>query len=66
MKKVLEKTRKGRMIHIRLDENTHRELKILAVRTNSSIQSMVEEMISRRVSEELELAKNTVGKKGRG
>lgn len=41
-----------RMIHIRLDERTHRELKILAARTDATVQSVVENLIRHRVAEE--------------
>ena len=36
---------RNRMIHIRLDEETHRQLKIHAAQTGASIQQLVEEMI---------------------
>jgi len=39
------KTNRGPMIHIRLDEKTHRELKILAVTSGSTIQGVVEKLI---------------------
>jgi predicted HicB family RNase H-like nuclease len=42
---------KERMIHVRLDERTHRELKILAAETDATVQSVVEDLIKRRVAE---------------
>ncbi len=41
---------KERMIHIRLDEHTHRELKILAAKTDATLQSVVEDLIKHKVS----------------
>jgi predicted HicB family RNase H-like nuclease len=39
----------GRMIHVRLDENTHRELKILAAKTDQTVQGIVENLIKQKV-----------------
>ena len=36
---------KGRMIHIRLDDKTHRKLKINAVQNDTTIQQLVEDLI---------------------
>jgi predicted HicB family RNase H-like nuclease len=36
---------KGRMIHIRLDEQTHRQLKVHAARQGKTIQQTVEGLI---------------------
>ncbi len=49
MNKDHENTAKERMIHIRLDEQTHRKLKILVARTGTTIQSVVEDLIHRKV-----------------
>jgi predicted transcriptional regulator len=38
-----------RMIHIRLDENIHRELKILAARTDRTVQGIVEDLIRNKI-----------------
>jgi len=45
MKKNSSKQPKDRMIHIRLDDKTHRRLKIEAVQNDTTIQSLVEELI---------------------
>jgi predicted transcriptional regulator len=37
------------MIHVRLDENTHRELKILAAKTDQTVQGIVENLIKQKV-----------------
>ena len=39
----------GRMIHVRLDENTHRELKILAAKTDQTVQGIVENLIKQKI-----------------
>ena len=41
-----------RMIHVRLNELTHKRLKMLTVREDSTIQGIVEELIERRLAEE--------------
>ena len=40
------------MVHIRLDEHTHRELKILAARNDTTVQDLVEELIKDKVSQD--------------
>ena len=45
MKKESNAHTKDRMIHIRLDDKTHRRLKIEAVQNDTTIQSLVEELI---------------------
>lgn len=45
MKKNTDTISKKRMIHIRLDEKTHKLLKISAVRKDTTVQSLVEELI---------------------
>lgn len=40
---------KGRMIHIRLDERTHRQLKVHAAQQGLTIQQTVEGLISRNM-----------------
>jgi predicted HicB family RNase H-like nuclease len=49
MEKNRERHSRERMIHIRLDEHTHRQLKILAARTDASVQSVVENLIRLRL-----------------
>ncbi len=49
MTKALAKASRGPMIHIRLDEKTHRDLIVLVARTDTTIQQVVESMICRRV-----------------
>lgn len=44
MKKTNAKSR-DRMIHIRLDENTHKRLKLEAVHRDSTVQNLVERLI---------------------
>ena len=46
-----------RMIHVRLNALTHRRLKMLTVREDSTIQGVVEELIEKRLSEEQEETK---------
>ena len=46
-----------RMIHVRLNTLTHRRLKMLTVREDSTIQGVVEELIEKRLSEEQEETK---------
>jgi hypothetical protein len=41
-----------RMIHVRMNELTHRRLKMLTVREDSTIQGVVEELIEKRLAEE--------------
>jgi len=47
MKNKTDKRTKERMIHIRLDDNTHRQLKINAVQNDTTIQQLVEDLILR-------------------
>lgn len=42
------KSPKVRMIHIRLDDKIHRQLKVDAAQNDSSIQQLVESLIRRR------------------
>jgi len=37
------------MIHVRLDEETHKKLKIYAAQTSTTIQQLVEGLIRRKV-----------------
>ncbi len=53
-----------RMIHIRLDEHTHRELKILAAETDATLQSLVEDLIRRRVTGDQEPRDRTENTRG--
>jgi hypothetical protein len=43
--------RKGRMIHIRLDDKTHRQLKIHAAQNDTTIQQLVENLICQKFIE---------------
>jgi len=45
MRKILDVQTKNRMIHIRLDEKTHKRLKIKAVQSDTTIQKLVEDLI---------------------
>jgi len=45
MKKKTNTQSKDRMIHIRLDDKSHKRLKIMAVQGDTTIQQIVEEMI---------------------
>jgi predicted HicB family RNase H-like nuclease len=45
MKKESNAHTKDRMIHIRLDDKTHKRLKIKAVQEDTSIQKLVEDLI---------------------
>jgi predicted HicB family RNase H-like nuclease len=45
MKKNSNKPTKDRMIHIRLDDKTHKRLKIEAVHQDTTVQSLVEQLI---------------------
>lgn len=64
MEKKRERHSRERMIHIRLDEHTHRQLKILAARTDASVQSVVENLIRRRLNGDQDAAGRT--RKNRG
>ena len=50
MSKNNDVTHKGRMIHIRLDEDTHLRLKVHAAESRSTIQQLVEALIRRKYS----------------
>ena len=50
MKKKSITQTKDRMIHIRLDERVHRELKIFAVKNDTTIQALVEGLITNRLA----------------
>jgi predicted HicB family RNase H-like nuclease len=45
MKEKLITQTKNRMIHIRLDNKTHRRLKIKAVKEDTTVQKLVEDLI---------------------
>jgi predicted HicB family RNase H-like nuclease len=45
MKKKSNTPSRNRMIHIRLNEETHKRLKIKAVQNNATIQKLVEDLI---------------------
>lgn len=52
------------MIHVRLDEATHHELKVLAVSSSGTIQSVVADLIKRRLAEEKKSAERARRKDG--
>ena len=54
------------MIHIRLDEHVHRELKILAVKNDTTIQTLVENLIKNRLVPGPGVPKGTATGKGKG
>jgi hypothetical protein len=43
---------RGPMIHVRLDEKTHHDMKIFAVSSGGIIQSVVSNLIKRRLAED--------------
>jgi predicted HicB family RNase H-like nuclease len=45
MKNKTDKHTKKRMIHIRLDDKVHKELRIQAVQKDTTIQTIVEDLI---------------------
>ena len=45
MKKKTNRQTKDRMIHVRLDEKTHKRLKIMAVQSDTTMQQLVEGLI---------------------
>lgn len=49
MKRLPNNATKDRMIHIRLDDKTHKRLKIEAVRNDTTIQNLVEELILKKI-----------------
>lgn len=59
------KTARGRMIHIRLDEQTHRELKLLAVKADTTVQSVVEGLIKHKVATTGQTSKRADRAKGK-
>jgi len=42
---------RGPMIHVRLDEKTHRRLKIVVAQETTTIQQLVEDLIRREIGE---------------
>jgi len=66
MKKKSNTQTKNRMIHIRLDEHVHRELKILAVKNDTTIQTLVENLIKNRLVPELRVPKGTATGRNQG
>jgi hypothetical protein len=42
---------RGPMIHVRLDEKTHHQLKVYAVSSGSTIQSVVSDLIRKKLAE---------------
>ena len=51
MPKKKQETSRGPMIHIRLDETTHRKLKIRVAHHGTTIQQLVSDLIRREVEE---------------
>jgi len=51
MPKKKQEPPRGPMIHIRLDETTHRKLKIRVARDGTTIQHLVADLIRREVGE---------------
>jgi len=51
MPKKKQEPPRGPMIHIRLDETTHRKLKIRVAHDGTTIQHLVEDLIRREVGE---------------
>ncbi len=49
MNKEPRKSPKGRMIHVRLDDETHRRLKIYAAQASATIQQLVEDLIHQKL-----------------
>jgi plasmid stability protein len=49
MSKELKKIYRNRMIHVRLDEDTHRRLKVRAAQGGTTIQQVVESLIRQKV-----------------
>ena len=49
MARPLKDPSRGPMIHVRLDEKTHRRLKIVAAQRTSTIQQLVEDLIQRDI-----------------
>jgi predicted HicB family RNase H-like nuclease len=41
---------RGPMIHVRLDEDTHRELKVIVAKQGTTIQQLVSELIQKEVA----------------
>ncbi len=44
-----KKTSRGPMVHIRLNEKTHRNLKVLVAKSDTTIQQFVADLICREV-----------------
>ena len=49
MAKLSKGASRGPMIHVRLDEKTHRRLKIIVAQRTTTIQQLVEDLIVREV-----------------
>lgn len=49
MVKINKKTSRGPMVHIRLNNETHKNLKIYVAQTGKTIQQFVEELISNKI-----------------
>lgn len=51
MTTVSKRASRGPMVHIRLNEKTHRDLKILVAQNGTTIQQLVEELICRKIGD---------------
>lgn len=51
MRKKKQEPPRGPMIHVRLDEKTHHELKVYAVSSGGTIQSIVSDLIRKKLAE---------------
>ncbi len=49
MARISKDPSRGPLIHVRLDEKTHRRLKILVAQRTTTIQELVEDLILREV-----------------
>ncbi len=43
---------RGPMIHVRLNEDTHRRLKVIVAKTGTTIQQLVSELIEKEIADE--------------
>lgn len=50
MNKKTKNVKKLRMIHVRLDESTHKDLKFLVLQRDTTIQEFVERLVLQRIA----------------
>ena len=50
MIKKTKNVKKSRMIHVRLDELTHKDLKFLVLQRDTTIQEFVEKLVLQRIA----------------